>query len=234
MQATHDNITIWSLVSDASLLVQAVMLILLLASIASWYLIVLRGTQLRRTEAHLRDFERRLRSNGNLARLVRTSAAVPPGHDAMQHIFDAGYHAFEHLRAEPDIAPAAVLDGVERSLQIAIGEQAEQLERGLPFLATVGSVSPYIGLFGTVWGIMNAFIGLSQVQQATLGAVAPGIAEALVATAIGLFAAIPAVIAYNRLAARGQTLLARYQRFADELQALMHRSLHTSRPLAAA
>jgi len=110
-------------------------------------------------------------------------------------------------------------------LQVAITEQEIELEKGLQFLATVGSVSPYIGLFGTVWGIMNSFIGLSQVQQATLSTVAPGIAEALIATAIGLFAAIPAVIAYNRFAARGQTLLTRYYAFGNELQVRLHRTL---------
>ncbi|HCA00153.1 MAG TPA: protein TolQ, partial [Pseudomonas sp.] len=127
---------------------------------------------------------------------------------------------------EAGIAPDAVAEGVERSLYVAIAEQEERLEKGLQFLATVGSVSPYIGLFGTVWGIMNSFLGLSQVQQATLSTVAPGIAEALIATAIGLFAAIPAVMAYNRFAAHGQTLVGRYYAFGNELQARLHRRLH--------
>ncbi|KPX92804.1 TolQ protein [Pseudomonas savastanoi] len=128
-----------------------------------------------------------------------------------------------------------MLSGVERALQVAISEQELQLEKGLQFLATVGSVSPYIGLFGTVWGIMNSFIGLSQVQQATLSTVAPGIAEALIATAIGLFAAIPAVIAYNRFAARGQTLTARYYSFGNELQVRLNRTLQgLTRNMAAA
>ena len=119
-----------------------------------------------------------------------------------------------------------VLEGVARALYVAISEQEVQLEKGLQFLATVGSVSPYIGLFGTVWGIMNSFLGLSQVQQATLSTVAPGIAEALIATAIGLFAAIPAVIAYNRFSSRSQTLLTRYYAFGNELQVRLHRTLH--------
>lgn len=120
-------------------------------------------------------------------------------------------------------------------MQVAITEQELELEKGLQFLATVGSVSPYIGLFGTVWGIMNSFLGLSQVQQATLSTVAPGIAEALIATAIGLFAAIPAVVAYNRFAARSQTLLTRYYAFGNELQVHLHRTLRgTSNNLAVA
>ena len=127
-----------------------------------------------------------------------------------------------------------VVDGVERALYVAIAEQEERLERGLTFLATVGSVSPYIGLFGTVWGIMNSFIGLSQVQQATLSTVAPGIAEALIATAIGLFAAIPAVIAYNRFSARAQGLVARYYAFGNELQGRLQRRLAGANPVAAA
>ncbi len=120
------------------------------------------------------------------------------------------------------------MDGVARSMRVAISHEEEKLEQSLPFLATVGSTSPYIGLFGTVWGIMNSFRGLAQVQQATLATVAPGIAEALIATAIGLFAAIPAVIAYNRFSARGENLIARYYTFADEFQAILHRKVHSN------
>ena len=119
------------------------------------------------------------------------------------------------------------MQGVQRAMRVAISREEERLDRHLPFLATVGSVSPYIGLFGTVWGIMNSFIGLSQVQQATLATVAPGIAEALIATAIGLFAAIPAVIAYNRFSTRSENLLGHYYNFADEFSAILHRRLHS-------
>jgi biopolymer transport protein TolQ len=144
----------------------------------------------------------------------------------VEPIFHAGLHEFNHLNQHPGNAADVVLEGVERALYVAISEQEVQLEKGLQFLATVGSVSPYIGLFGTVWGIMNSFLGLSQVQQATLSTVAPGIAEALIATAIGLFAAIPAVIAYNRFSSRSQTLLTRYYAFGNELQVRLHRTLH--------
>lgn len=233
MHNTLEQMTVWSLISDASLLVQAVMLTLLLASLLSWYLIIQRSTVLRRNERLMKDFQLRFRSGHDLAQLYREGHEVEGNggldEDAgLQRIFQAGYHEFVQLKRESGIAGELVIDGVERSLLVAISEQEERLEKGLPFLATVGSVSPYIGLFGTVWGIMNSFIGLSQVQQATLSTVAPGIAEALIATAIGLFAAIPAVIAYNRFSARVATLTTRYYGFGNELQARLHRKLHAA------
>ncbi|MBD0704340.1 protein TolQ [Pseudomonas sp. PSB1] len=225
MQATLEHMTIWGLISDASLLVKAVMLTLLLASLLSWYLIIQRSTVLRRTERQFKGFMQRFRSTSDLPALLRETAQVREEEGGVEPIFHAGFQAFTQLNV-PSGSPQVVLEGVERSLQVAISEQEVQLEKGLQFLATVGSVSPYIGLSGTVWGIMNAFLGLSQVQQASLSTVAPGIAEALIATAIGLFAAIPAVIAYNRFSARGQTLLTRYYAFGNELQARLHRKLH--------
>ncbi|KIQ30604.1 MULTISPECIES: protein TolQ [Pseudomonas] len=231
MHATLEHMTLWSLISDASLLVKAVMLTLLLASLLSWYLIVQRSLALRHYERTLDHFQARFRSETDLAPLY----AEQDQDDGVGQVFRAGYAEYVQLKQRPGAEPEAVLSGVERSLQVAISEQELQLEKGLQFLATVGSVSPYIGLFGTVWGIMNAFIGLSQVQQATLSTVAPGIAEALIATAIGLFAAIPAVIAYNRFAARGHTLAARYYSFGNELQVRLNRILQaTPRTMAAA
>ncbi len=228
MHNTLEQMTVWGLITDASLLVQAVMLILLLASLLSWYLIIQRSTVLRRNERLMKDFQLRFRSGHDLAQLYREGSDGLDEDAGLQQIFQAGYHEFVQLKREPGIAGELVIDGVERSLLVAISEQEERLEKGLPFLATVGSVSPYIGLFGTVWGIMNSFIGLSQVQQATLSTVAPGIAEALIATAIGLFAAIPAVIAYNRFSARVATLSTRYYGFGNELQARLHRKLHAA------
>ncbi|USW03314.1 protein TolQ [Pseudomonas pergaminensis] len=219
MHATMEHMTIWGLISDASLLVKAVMITLLLASLLSWYLIIQRGSVLRRLERQLNGFVQRFRAAPDLQPLYRDT--VQAGEGGIAPIFIAGVQEYQHLHGHGP----AVLEGVERALQVAITEQEIELEKGLQFLATVGSVSPYIGLFGTVWGIMNSFIGLSQVQQATLSTVAPGIAEALIATAIGLFAAIPAVIAYNRFAARGQTLLTRYYAFGNELQVRLHRTL---------
>lgn len=219
MHATMEHMTIWGLISDASLLVKAVMVTLLLASLLSWYLIIQRASVLRRLERQLKGFVLRFRGAADLQPLYRDT--LQAGEGGIAPIFIAGVQEYQHLQGHDP----AVLEGVERALQVAITEQEIELEKGLQFLATVGSVSPYIGLFGTVWGIMNSFIGLSQVQQATLSAVAPGIAEALIATAIGLFAAIPAVIAYNRFAARGQTLLTRYYAFGNELQVRLHRTL---------
>jgi len=235
MHDSLEQMSVWGLVSEASLVVQLVMAALVLASLCSWYLIVQRGVALRRWELASRGFLQRFRSSDELAPLYRDARARPAhGNAPLQGIFEVGYQAFDQLQREPGIAPEAVIEGVERNLYVAIAEQEARLEVGLPLLATIGSVSPYIGLFGTVWGIMNSFLGLSQVQQATLSTVAPSIAEALIATAIGLFAAIPAVMAYNRFAARGQQLAGTYYSFANELQARLHRRLHARVPNVAA
>ncbi|PAU58933.1 protein TolQ [Pseudomonas indica] len=228
MHATLEHMTVWSLVSAASPLVKGVMLTLLLASLASWYLIVQRSLLLGRSERLLKDFQQRFRRESDLARLYRETPAEPDADAGLERLFRAGYGEYQHLGNEPGVGGEAVIDGVERSLLVAISEEEERLGKGLPFLATVGSVSPYIGLFGTVWGIMNSFIGLSQVQQATLSTVAPGIAEALIATAIGLFAAIPAVIAYNRFSARVAAFSSRYYAFGNELQGRLYRRLQAA------
>ena len=226
MQATLEHMTVWGLISDASLLVKAVMLTLLLASVLSWYLIIARSRVLRQRERQANAFIQRFRSAPDLQPLYRETAQGSDPEAGIEPVFHSGLQAFSQLRQHPGNTPEVVLEGVERAMFVALSEQEIKLEKGLQFLATVGSVSPYIGLFGTVWGIMNAFLGLSQVQQASLSTVAPGIAEALVATAIGLFAAIPAVIAYNRFSARSQTLLTRYYAFGNELQVRLHRTLH--------
>ncbi|EMX8451056.1 TPA: protein TolQ [Pseudomonas aeruginosa] len=233
MQATLEHTSIWALVEAASPLAQAVLLILLAASLVSWYVIVQRSLLLGGARRRLRAFEARWRASGDLQRLFRET--TEPGEDAgVERIFHAGYQEFLHLRDEPGIDPALLIESSERAMRVVIAQEEERLQRGLPFLATVGSTSPYIGLFGTVWGIMNAFIGLSGVQQATLSTVAPGIAEALVATAVGLFAAIPAVMAYNRFAASSDQLLGRYCAFAEQLQAQLNRRIHAAPAMAAA
>lgn len=226
METGLEEMSIWSLVAGASVLVQTVMLILVFASLMSWYLIVLRAKNLSRTEQHNAQFIARFRQTDDLHQLY-SEATMNKEATHLQRVFNAGYHEYVTLKHLPNIEEAKVTEGAERAMLVAIGEEEVQLEKGLSFLATVGSVSPYIGLFGTVWGIMNAFIGLSQVQQATLSTVAPGIAEALIATAIGLFAAIPAVIAYNRFSARAATITARYYTFGNELQMRLHRALHS-------
>ncbi|MEE4251947.1 MAG: protein TolQ [Alcanivoracaceae bacterium] len=224
----HDSVsemTIWGLVSDASLVVQLVMLILVLASVASWYLILSRHLMLRQGEKYMASFLKAFREQPDLQVLAQMPLEKHPL-ASLQRVFLAGYAEYQLLHGDWDASPASVQEGVERVMQVAVADQEAELETGLSFLATVGSVSPYIGLFGTVWGIMNSFIGLSQVQQATLSTVAPGIAEALIATAIGLFAAIPAVIAYNRFSARGQRLIAASYSFGTELQQRLHRLLY--------
>jgi len=222
-----DQMSMWSLISNASLVVQFVMLILVGASIASWVMIFQRSQLLRAARNSLNVFEDRFWSGVDLSKLYRQVNSNPDLDSGVEQVFRAGFKEFSRLSQQQNANPESVMDGVARSMRVAISHEEERLEQSLPFLATVGSTSPYIGLFGTVWGIMNSFRGLAQVQQATLATVAPGIAEALIATAIGLFAAIPAVIAYNRFAARGENLIARYYTFADEFQAILHRKVHS-------
>ena len=229
MEATTavDHMSMWSLVSNASVVVQLVMLALVSASVTSWIMIFQRSSMLRAARRGLDGFEERFWSGIDLAKLYRQAGSNPDPDSGVEQIFRAGFKEFSRLRQQSGIDPDAVMDGVSRAMRVAIAREEEKLESGLPFLATVGSTSPYVGLFGTVWGIMNSFRGLAQVQQATLATVAPGIAEALIATAIGLFAAIPAVIAYNRFSAGGERLINRYYTFADEFQAILHRKVHS-------
>ena len=226
MQA--DQMSMWHLVSSASVLVQLVMLTLIAASVASWVIIFQRTTMLRAAKTSLDDFEERFWSGIDLSKLYRQVTGTPNAESGLEQIFRAGFKEFSRMRQQPGVDPDAVMDAVQRSMRVAISREEEKLDEHLPFLATVGSTSPYIGLFGTVWGIMNSFRGLATVQQATLATVAPGIAEALIATAIGLFAAIPAVIAYNRFSARSETLISRYYTFADEFSSILHRRVHAS------
>jgi biopolymer transport protein TolQ len=218
--------SVWYLISNAGVLVQLVMLLLLLASVASWALILQRVQVFRKAQQSRMAFEERFWSGMDLGQLYREVAAEPTPFSGMESIFRAGFREFSRLRQQSHDADA-VMDGAQRAMRVAFSREQERLETSLPFLATVGSTSPYIGLFGTVWGIMNSFRGLAQVQQATLATVAPGISEALIATAMGLFAAIPAVIAYNRFAARSDALLKNYETFAEEFSSILHRRVHS-------
>ncbi|SEL38462.1 Cell division and transport-associated protein TolQ [Atopomonas hussainii] len=222
-----DHMSMWSLISNASLLVQLVMLSLVAASVISWVMIFQRSTAMRAAKKALENFEDRFWSGIDLSKLYRQAGSSPDPDSGVEQIFRAGFKEFSRMRQQPGVDPDAVMDAVQRAMRVAISREEEKLEQALPFLATVGSTSPYVGLFGTVWGIMNSFRGLAQVQQATLATVAPGIAEALIATAIGLFAAIPAVIAYNRFSARAENLIGRYYTFADEFSSILHRKVHT-------
>lgn len=223
MQATLDQMSIWSLISHASLLVKCVMLILLVASVVSWYIIIKHGMLLRSQESGWKRFLHTFRSQSDLTNIDTQSGKDSGIVDIYQQGLDEYQHINQYNTAQSKLSNQDVMESVERRLLISITEQEERLQQNLTFLATVGSVSPYIGLFGTVWGIMHAFIGLSGVEQATLNTVAPGIAEALIATAIGLFAAIPAVVAYNRFSARADMMSTRYYSFANELQGRLTR-----------
>ena len=228
MQA-GESLSIWSLIAEASLVVQAVMALLLLASVVSWVMIINRGMyQSRASRLHV-DFEKRFWSGIDLTNLYKQgNTRAASGHvQGAENIFRAGFKEFSRLKQQSSVDPDAVMQGTERAMRVALAREEEKLEANLPFLASVASVSPYIGLFGTVWGIMNSFRGLANVHQATLATVAPGISEALVATAMGLFAAIPAVLAYNRYSTRAETLVSNYETFAEELSAFLHRKLHS-------
>ncbi len=220
------ELSILELMLDASAVVQAVMLILIAASIVSWTYIFAKYRDIKRAEETTDEFEERFWSGIDLADLYRQLAREDYATEGVENIFMTGFKEFARLRQEPNIGPDAVMEGAQRVMRVSLNRELDLLDRRLPFLATVGSTSPYIGLFGTVWGIMNAFRSLGAAKQATLAMVAPGIAEALVATAMGLFAAIPAVMAYNRYATEIGRLASRYEAFADEFLSLLHRKAH--------
>jgi len=218
------DLSILHLIRDASLVVQAVMVILVFASILSWALIIGKSRQLRQARRAADNFEHDFWGasdiTGTFSQLTMRRGTL----EGLERIFEAGFSEFGRLRrktADDEI----IMDGSSRAMRIALSREADVIETHLPFLATVGSISPYIGLFGTVWGIMNSFTALGNVQQATLAMVAPGIAEALIATAIGLFAAIPAVIFYNRFSTDVDRLLNQYENFAEEFATVLQRQV---------
>lgn len=228
----NEELGLFELILGASLTVQAVMLVLFMASVVSWYMIVQRVLLLGRTNHELLDFEERFWSGIDLAALYREgNQAVADGHPptGVESIFRAGFKEFSRLSQQTDIDADAILEGARRAMRVATLRESDRLEHHLPFLASVGSTSPYIGLFGTVWGIMHSFRGLANATQATLATVAPGISEALIATAMGLFAAIPAVLAYNRFAARVDSLINRYDSFVDEFSGILQRQTYAQR-----
>tara|TARA_R110000744_G_scaffold2191_4_gene8727 strand:+ start:22426 stop:23139 length:714 start_codon:yes stop_codon:yes gene_type:complete len=216
------ELSIFGLFWQASLLVQLVMLLLLGASVASWTFIFQRSQALRRAKSEMKKFEDKFWSGVDLNRLYQELVARQSV-QGMASLFCAGFKEFVRQRKTTSTPPEAVMDGTYRAMRVSLSREVDELESRLPFLATVGSISPYIGLFGTVWGIMNAFIALGEVQQATLAMVAPGIAEALIATAMGLFAAIPAVIAYNRFSHQVEKLENNYGNFMEEFSSILQR-----------
>ena len=222
-----NDISLFSLISGASLPVQAVLVILLITSLFSWWYIFIKVATIKRAETESENFENSFWSGGDLNKLYEGVTAGRRKPQGMASIFEAGFKEFIRHKQQPSMETkmdiSDVMEGSRRAMRAAYNRELDDLDAHLPFLASVGSVSPYIGLFGTVWGIMNAFRGLSNVAQATLSQVAPGIAEALVATAIGLFAAIPAVIAYNRFASSVDRLSVRYESFMEEFTNILQR-----------
>ena len=217
------DMSVISLLLEASMPVQIVMIMLIVASLVSWSIIFTKRRLIRRTKDASDDFETSFWSGGDLNALYRSATRESGGSIGMASIFESGFREFNRIVQQGDVSPDKVVDECQRAMRVAQMREVDRLEQGLATLATIGSTSPYVGLFGTVWGIMNAFIGLANVQSATLAVVAPPIAEALIATAMGLFAAIPAVIAYNRYADKVVRLEYRYDGFKEEFSSILQR-----------
>ena len=226
----RDGMSLISLIANASFLVQLVMLLLLLASVVSWFMIDRKRTSYKRLTKIADQFEAQFWSGGEMNRIYNDWSGQHDGTgnnkgepEGIVNIFIAGYHEYNRLHRKPSVSRADMVDGVHRSMRVALSREVDNLEVHLSFLATVGSTSPYVGLFGTVWGIMNSFRAIGVLQQVTIASVAPGISEALIATAMGLFAAIPAVIAYNSFAHTAERLTNRYEVFMEEFLSIVNR-----------
>jgi len=216
------DLSIGHLILNASLVVQLVMLVLLAASITSWVMIFRKRQALKQAQTGAEDFEQQFWSGGNLSEMYTQMAQPQNDTGGLERIFRSGFREFSRMRKQGAEADG-IVQASHRAMRITVSRESDGLESGLSYLATVGSTSPYIGLFGTVWGIMNSFMALGTQQQATLGTVAPGIAEALIATALGLFAAIPAVIAYNRYASSCERIISHYEIFVEEFTSILQR-----------
>ncbi len=222
----NPDMSLLALITNASIVVQAVMLLLLAASVVSWALIVHKARLLKRAREEAKLFENRFWSGIDLVDLYKQTSKRREELTGMAVLFEAGFGEYARLRKQNGADPMDIVAGAQRSMRVALNRQLDALESHLSLLATVGSTSPYVGLFGTVWGIMNSFRALGGATQATLSTVAPGIAEALVATAMGLFAAIPAVIAYNRYGDGIERLVNQYENFVEEFSTLLQRQAH--------
>ncbi|CAH8216338.1 protein TolQ [Vibrio aestuarianus] len=223
------DISILDLFLQASILVKMVMLILLGMSIVSWAMIIKRSKILSQAEKSADSFEDKFWSGTDLSVIYQDVKKRKDEISGTEEIFYSGFTEFARLRKTNATSPDFIMEGTGRAMRVAVAREVDELETSLPFLATVGSISPYIGLFGTVWGIMHSFIALGEVKQATLAMVAPGIAEALIATAMGLFAAIPAVMAYNRLSNKVSKLEHNYATFSEEFHSILHRQAMAGR-----
>jgi biopolymer transport protein TolQ len=222
LNVTQD-LSLINLIGNASLVVKLVIGLMLGMSLMSWWFIFRKAFVVRDARRKAEDFERTFWSGSDLNSLFQAIVSSRRPSGSMERIFEAGFREFVKLRKQTTLAVASVMDGTRRAMRASYQREMEYLDKHLSFLATVGSVSPYIGLLGTVWGIMNAFRGLANVHQATLAQVAPGIAEALVATAIGLFAAIPAVVAFNYYAREIDSLSTRFESFMEEFSNILQR-----------
>jgi biopolymer transport protein TolQ len=220
----NEPLSIFDLVLNASVVVQMVMGLLILASLTSWIMIFQRGFALSSIRRQATDFESEFWSGKDLGQLYVELDIENSDVIGLESIFASGFKEFSRSGQQDGADQERVMQNVQRAMRVALVREEERLETHLPFLATVGSTSPYVGLFGTVWGIMNSFRGLATVNQASLSVVAPGISEALVATAIGLFAAIPAVIAYNRYVAYVEVIMNRFEAFSDEFSSILYRA----------
>lgn len=227
IEVSSESLSVVELILNASFLVQLVMLILLLGSIVSWTTIFNKWTSYKKLRLYSDAFEADFWSGGELNKLYREWSTDENKMVGMSNIFVAGYREYNRLSSSGNVSRGDLVDGVQRAMRVALTREIEVLESGLSFLATVGSTSPYIGLFGTVWGIMNSFRSLGALQQVTIATVAPGISEALIATAMGLFAAIPAVIAYNRFSNSSERLISRYDVFQEEFLSIVNRQTMT-------
>ena len=221
----NQDLNILQLVLHASFVVQTVMALLMLVSLASWSAIFRKLFAIRRVKAHNEAFEKEFWSGASLNELLTAAAAKAKTSGPMERIFASGMREFQKLRERRVSDVGTLMDGARRAMRASFQREMDEVEVNLSFLASVGSVSPYVGLFGTVWGIMHAFTGLASLQQVTLATVAPGIAEALVATAIGLFAAIPAVIAYNRFARDIDRIAIQHETFIEEFSNILQRNV---------
>ena len=225
----HAEISFIGLFLEASVLVKLVMLTLLALSIASWAVIIQRNKLLGSARVKSLRFEETFWSGVDLNRLYKELIARGSAISGLESMFVAGFKEYTRLSKVNSKAPEAVMDGTSRAMRVSLSREMEKLENHLPLLATIGSTSPYIGLFGTVWGIMNSFIALGAVENATLAMVAPGIAEALIATAMGLFAAIPAVIGYNRFTTQVDKIEMTYANFMEEFSNILQRQAYSEK-----
>jgi biopolymer transport protein TolQ len=223
----NGGINIWQLVLDASLFVKAVMAILLVFSFLSWVIIFRKRALLNRAMRGADEFEERFWSGADLAGLFREVTSGGGALTGIESIFEAGFREFARLRQRRQLDARTILEGAQRGMRVAETREIDRLEQNLEFLANVGSISPYVGLLGTVAGIMVAFVGLANMKEATIATVAPGIAEALIATAMGLIAAIPAVWAYNRYQTKLERISTRYDTFVEEFSSILQRQTHT-------